>query len=378
MSVSSQELRKSDRHQTFYAGYAYVLRETEWLRQDVKVYDQSDNGVRLRSMATLAGEKLYLQLDPSKPILALCKVRREHPIARNCWEFGVELSEILDMREVLTEDLITGFAAVDSLQQHGASIDVGSNARVGAPIAEQLDDLLNNQLGLAALRTPEPEPLPEPEPEPEQFAEPQCFEISDAEVQMLQEELEKMSMIAEPVAEELAVETTFDAEPLIEECAEAPEPVVTVEHSDEPTCPAEPSFQGFEELVSGRVKQAQEYRSQAFQPDSLLPEPAPEPKRQPQIQPAASFDLATPSLQESQASFVQTVLVGFAGFGSIAYRLANRVASPIRLMVGATVLPGSFFSSKTEEEHRIEWLQQCANSVGAVQSRSLQSSELND
>lgn len=136
--------RQNPRQQTFYAAFLYANLDGEWLRSEVKVFDQSLGGVRVRTLRPIKTDEVYLQLDPTNPCLARCTIRRKQAVARNCWEYGFELKELAEMQNVLPPNLIARYR---SQNQQSAREEIVAASEQTA--AEQIDGLLTDTLGVS-------------------------------------------------------------------------------------------------------------------------------------------------------------------------------------------------------------------------------------
>ena len=338
MNVLSANQRRSERQQTFYTAYAYTCQGSEWRRLDVKIFDQSGQGVRLRSMENLEGEKLYLQLDPTSSVLVDCTIRRSQPVARNCWEFGLELDELVEMQEALPKEVLEAYGVNDTTLTEEVAVE----AAVSTP--PQAADSLDTASPMPGMDTTSTAPSSE----------------------------------SDQLTEDVAVEAVA-VEAVVAESPQAADSLDTA-----------PSMPGMDTTSAAPPSESDQLTEdiavEAIAVEAVVPEP-PQPADSlapalpvpsditalPDHQPnqLAVDALPMPSMVKTKAGFVETVMVGFAGLASLFCEFAVKGAKMLRFIIGANVQPGSFFSNKTEEAQRLEWLQACSKSVCADRTEGL-------
>lgn len=400
MSVLSRDQRSAERHQTFYTAFAYVRKGDNWSRHAVKVFDQSYNGVRLRSMQNLGGEELYVQLDMTSPVVALCHTKRVHPVARNCWEFGIELGGLAEIHSVIPQEVIERFCDAGTAQHVSAVIEVPNASPQPSPV-DELSDLIQSQLNLA-------------QPSPEPATEPETIELAEEPVQSAA--IEEEEPVAEPEISVEMPEPVVEEKPSTEPLVQSPEPfeadqidepaeivaelspmavedaldllVQTVDEEPVSSTPTEsPAIEAPEVSVAEIQPPSAEEPANEVEPvpqtpaiDDIIPEIAalsdatepefpPDPEAVPHEEVPSAIEETTADVPVAAAlqvpaiprpKFLQTVAVGFVGLSELA------IAA---LKVPAHAVRQQFLNRKSEEEKRLEWLQICAGTVNPPEER---------
>ncbi|MFK7817880.1 MAG: hypothetical protein AB8G99_04135 [Planctomycetaceae bacterium] len=319
MSTLASNQRNQSRQQTFYSAFAYVRNEGTWARYAVKVFDQSFNGVRLRAMHNLSGDDIYVQLDMTSPVLTLCEVRRRNPVARNCWEFGIELCGVIEIQNVIPIEIIERFCDAGTSQH----VEAVSNNNV-SPV-DELADLLTNQLGLESPVTPSSDMNKVAESNEAQSEPNAITALAPAPlVQPLVQDEQTNPVVAESVVTEPVGEPELEAAPAIpEEQASDTDTASSVPSKAEEPMPAIPAVQFH---------------------------PRPQTKSE--------------HVEPPKPSFIKTVMIGFARLGGLLVSsfasLKNRSKG---LVPRVAFRRPKLFANKTSEDKRREWLQVCAQTV---------------
>jgi hypothetical protein len=340
LSTLKTNQRNNSRQQTFYSAFAYIRSNDTWARYAVKVFDQSFNGVRMRAMHDLTGDDVYVQLDMTSPVLTLCEIRRRNAVARNCWEFGMELRGVIEIQNAIPREIIERFCDAGT-SQHVEAITEPATSPV-----DELADLLTNQLGLESPKAapvdeaPEPAtPVPEVQPEPVSVEPPTHVEVEVPADEVIEEVVGENSIAASEANEASAPEVE---PPGIEPTSE----LATVEATT-----AEPSLEP-EDVYEEATKL----------PDQATPTPAT--CDAPVVQFHSRFEQPAVEPEKQRPSFVKTVLIGFTGLGALLTGGVVRLAQGFIAAIGKVRLPKvSVFSGKTEAQKRQDWLQTCAQTV---------------
>ncbi|MFK7817490.1 MAG: hypothetical protein AB8G99_02125 [Planctomycetaceae bacterium] len=301
MRPATDNLRRAERSQTFYEAYAFLQSDAgKWMRRDVKVFDQSDGGLRIRSLRELDTSSLYVQLDKDVDTLIRCAVQRDMSVARNCWEYGLEALELAELHELIPHTVIMQYEGTQTPNESVGEIHIPNMEPEPQSVTGQLDALLGLPVDAPLVRVPRPElPLPVKTVGNEAIDEPQPIQSA--------------SDTSRTEAEQSAA-NEIEAEPF----ASTSRPAA----GGTPAVPADT--------------------------------------------PVTAFPSATPDSTSSSERFKKCVATA-KRLSAVARNLTRKVCSVIRRAIGDSVEPGSFFSNKSEEEHRRDWFDACA--VKGEQSR---------
>jgi hypothetical protein len=129
------------------------------MRREVKVFDQSDGGLRIRSLSELEETTLYVQLDRSLRTLVRCSMQRKSSVARNCWEYGLEAIDLFEIEEVMPESVVRQYQELNTTPQVVASeIHLPQLESEQKSVDGQLDELLGLPVNAPLVHVPREEP----------------------------------------------------------------------------------------------------------------------------------------------------------------------------------------------------------------------------